>query len=290
MMNAHDDTDIANVIRNPQTTVVPAQAGTQWRPSYAAGFPPAREQRNVRITSQYPADSTVNRLKTPEFRASTGFTLIEVLIALAIFALMAVISYRALSEVLLSRDQLLADSAALRDKALFFARFENDMLALIDRPIAKSATTSDPAFAYTGTAVNVLQDADVSLRFTRSGYAGTDGVAAAPQRVGYRVRNDALEWVGYAHLETVAFGAGSLPDAYPILNDVASFKLRLMDRAGLWRDRWPVAATGSTVVASFPVAIEATLTMKNGEAITRMFTLRDTLSSRVGGDLGAYQK
>ena len=104
------------------------------------------------------------------------------------------------------------------------------------------------------------------------------------------MRGDALEWVGYAHLETAAFGPASLPDAYPILTDVTSFKLRLMDRAGLWRDRWPVAATGTTVVASFPVAIEATLTMKNGEAITRMFTLRDTLSSRVGGDLGAYQK
>jgi general secretion pathway protein J len=229
----------------------------------------------------------VNTLRRPRFR---GFTLIEVLIALAIFAIMAVISYRALSEVLLSRDQLLSESAALRDKALFFARFENDILALIDRPIAKSATTSDPAFVYTGNATNVLQDADVSLRFTRSGYAGTDGVAAAPQRVGYRVRGDALEWVGYAHLETAAFGPSSLPNAYPILNDVASFKLRLMDRAGLWRDRWPVASTGSTVVASFPVAIEATLTMNNGEAITRLFTLRDTLSSRVGGDLGAYQK
>ena len=237
-----------------------------------------------------------NRLKMPYIRASSGifpsagFTLLEVLIALAIFGLMAVISYRALSEVLLSRDRLLAESASLRDKALFFARFENDMQALIDRPVAKTATANDPAFVYTGNANSVLQDADVSLRFTRSGYAGAEGFAQAPQRVGYRVRGEALEWVGYAHLETAPFGAASLPDAYPILNGVSSFKLRLMDRAGLWRDRWPVASTGTTVVASFPVALEATLTMKNEETIVRVFTLRDTLSGRVGGDLGAYQK
>src|SRR4029079_12732452 len=74
-------------------------------------------------------------------RARTaGFTLLEVLIALAIMATLAVTSYRALSGMLDGEARVAAERDRWRDLDLFFARFEHDIGHVLPRAYALGNT------------------------------------------------------------------------------------------------------------------------------------------------------
>jgi general secretion pathway protein J len=67
-----------------------------------------------------------------------GFTLVELLVALAIFAIMSGFAYRALTAMLDSREALAKESRKWRDISLFVGRVERDVAAILPR-IATSA-------------------------------------------------------------------------------------------------------------------------------------------------------
>src|SRR4051812_20313935 len=63
-----------------------------------------------------------------------GFTLVELLVALAIFALLTAFSYRGLNAMLESREALQKESRKWRDVTLAMGRLERDVAAVLDRP------------------------------------------------------------------------------------------------------------------------------------------------------------
>ena len=63
-----------------------------------------------------------------------GFALVEMLVALTIFALMSVLSFRGLTSVLQTREHLTEDNRRWRDLALTLAQLEQDMRMVVNRP------------------------------------------------------------------------------------------------------------------------------------------------------------
>ena len=63
-----------------------------------------------------------------------GFTLLEVLIAVAIVAVIAVLGYRALAALSDAETRLTAEATRWRTLDLFFARLEGDMRQAVPRP------------------------------------------------------------------------------------------------------------------------------------------------------------
>ena len=211
-------------------------------------------------------------MKFPRAKQATGFTLIELLIALAIFAIMAVMSYRTLDSVFQTRQHLSAETARLRDVALLFARLDDDFVTLLDRRTRNADNLLDDALRLTA----LLPGADdATLVFTRSGFAGSTGVATTPQRVGYRLKDGTLELVLWPSLDGAPRTA---PQAYPALAQVSEAKWRAMDRAGSWQNVWrstPVGTSALTNVPSaYPAALELTITLSSGEQFVRIFALR----------------
>jgi general secretion pathway protein J len=203
-----------------------------------------------------------------------AFTLLEVLIALGIFAIMALMSYRALSAVLDSREQLSAESAKWRDLSLFFARFEQDLDAVMNRPSRSADDLIQDAFS-----LNPDSTAEVALAFSRSGYAQAEGGLAAPQRVGYRLQARAANGAADRKLELVLWPQLDMPpraapQTYPTLSNVTDFKLRAMDAQGNWQTRWPVPTAGGTAQAAIPNGLEVSVTLASGETVTRLFAMR----------------
>ena len=80
----------------------------------------------------------------PDARRS-GFTLLEVLIAIAIVALLALMGYRALSALSESESRLSAEATKWRTLDLFFARLEADLREAVPRP-ARSDAAREPAW------------------------------------------------------------------------------------------------------------------------------------------------
>ena len=205
-------------------------------------------------------------------RSQGAFTLVELLVALAIFAIMAVMSYRALDSVFQTRQHLSSETARLRDMALLFARLDDDFATLLDRPARNADILPDDALRLTA----FLPGADdATLVFTRSGFSGSTGIAATPQRVGYRLKDGTLELVLWPSLDAAP---RTRPQAYPALANVREVKWRAMDAGGSWQNVWrstPVATTSAAIAASlYPAAIEISVSLVSGETFVRVFALR----------------
>ncbi len=212
--------------------------------------------------------------------SQAAFTLVELLVALAIFAIMAVMSYRALDSVFQTRQHLSAETARLRDMALLFARLDDDFATLLDRPARNADNLLDDALRLSA----FLPGADdATLVFTRSGFSGSSGIAATPQRVGYRLKDGTLELVLWPSLDAAP---RTRPQAYPALANVREVKWRAMDGGGSWQNVWrstAVATTAATAVATtaaattpslYPAALEVSITLISGESFARVFALR----------------
>jgi general secretion pathway protein J len=206
-------------------------------------------------------------------RAQKGFTLIELLVALAIFAILSLLSYRTLGSLFQTREQLNIESAKWRDAALFFSRVENDLAAVLNRPIRTADGRSAAPLCLASFATN-----DAALTFTRTGFADANGTSAAPQRIGYRLSEGNLEWLLWPTLDQAP---RSVAAAYPALKNVRDAKWRALgnftDNAN-WRAEWPQAPATCELpdpkVNVFPRALELTITLNSGETLTRIFSLR----------------
>lgn len=216
----------------------------------------------------------------PQSRAN-GFTLIELLVALAIFAILSLISYRTLGSLFQTREQLNIQSAKWRDAALFFSRVENDLAAILNRPIRSADGLNAAPLCLFGNVSNA-GTGDAALVFTRTGFADSDGRNAAPQRIGYRLNDGNLEWLLWPTLDQAP---RAVPAAFAALKNVREARWRaLASVAGSgpdelnWRADWPAASCTSAVpdpkAAIFPRALELSITLNSGETLTRVFALR----------------
>ncbi|HEX8010155.1 MAG TPA: type II secretion system minor pseudopilin GspJ [Casimicrobiaceae bacterium] len=189
-----------------------------------------------------------------------GFTLLEVLLAVAIVALIALLGYRALAALSDSEAKLAAEATRWRTLDLFFARLEGDLRQAMPRP-ARLAATREAAWAATTDAAG-----NGVLVFSRAGPEFALEAASAGQRLGYRFRDGTVEVVYWASYDRPR---GVDPIAYPLLDGVAAFRLAYLTREGAWVDTWPVAGE-----SDLPRAVKVDLTLASGEAIERWLALR----------------
>jgi general secretion pathway protein J len=191
---------------------------------------------------------------------SRGFTLIEVLLALAILALIATLGYRAVAALSDSETALATEATRWRTLDLFFARFEGDLRQAIPRP-ARLSDTRAPA--WTGAADAAGNGA---LEFSRAGPEFVLDPRSAGQRLGYRYRDGAVEvlyWASYDRPRELE------PTAYTLLDGVARFELAYLARGDSWVSAWPLPGENE-----LPRAIRIRLTLASGERIERWLALR----------------
>ena len=190
---------------------------------------------------------------------SRGFTLVEALLALAIFGVIAVLAYRATAALATGEAQLSAEAQRWRTLETLFTRVEADFRQAIPRSV-RAGLQAGPAWMGTRSA------GQSALVFTRAGSEFTAEPGPAGQRVGYRLREGTLElayWPALDHNEAM------LPTVYPLVRDITSFDLEYLARNGAWLDRWPFLGEDD-----LPRAVRLTLTLADGIRIERMFALR----------------
>jgi general secretion pathway protein J len=190
----------------------------------------------------------------------SGFTLLELLIAIAIVALLALMGYRALAALSASESRLSVEATRWRTLDLFFARLEGDLREAIPRA-ARNGATREPAWLATADATG-----NGALAFSRAGSEFAIDPGSVGQRLGYRLRDGSVEvlyWGGYDRPRD------SEPSAYALLSGVARFRLSYLTAGGSWVERWPVAGE-----ADLPRATRVAVTLDSGEEIERWLALR----------------
>lgn len=190
----------------------------------------------------------------------SGFTLLEVLIAIAIVALLALMGYRAVAALSESESRLSTEAARWRTLDLFFARLEADLREAVPRT-ARSGAVREPAWL-----AGVDAAGNGALAFSRAGPDFAIDPGSAGQRIGYRLRNGSVEvlyWPGYDR------SRDSEPAAYALLAGVMQFRLSYLTATGRWVNTWPLAGE-----ADLPRATRVAVMLASGEEIERWLALR----------------
>lgn len=189
-----------------------------------------------------------------------GFTLLEVLIAVAIFAVVGVMAYGGLQAVL--TQQVIARENADRFREIQFAvqQLSRDLYQIQPRPVREELGDGERSA--------VLADARnrYPVEFTRGGWSNPLGQPrAAVQRVAYELDDDRLlrlHW--FVPDRTLAED----PVEREILSGVREFRMRFFS-AGSWGEEWPPELTGQDP-AIVPTAVEFIIELEDWGEIRRL--------------------
>mgnify|MGYP000937160880 CR=1 FL=1 len=187
-----------------------------------------------------------------------GLTLIELMVALAIFAILGVLSYRALAEVATSNSRLEENFERWRTISRTLQRIDTDLIQVVAPARSSEATPGTPQ---TGAAMILGRAANgggPELQFLR--LDDSRGV----RRVGYRLVDGRLDWLRWSGRDAVGE-----PAVEPLLANVRGLRWRfLLNNNRI--DAWP---PGNNAVV-LPDAIILELDLPDVGTLTRMISLR----------------
>jgi general secretion pathway protein J len=204
-----------------------------------------------------------------------GFTIIEVMIAIFISAIMFAIGYGAINQALADRDVLNVSQQRVTDIQRGMRVVAQDFAQIIDRAARDTQGTGQlmPAVLATGSD-NTL------ITFTRAGWSNPAGIQRpAEQRVRYRFVDGSLV---REHWLAVDPGLNTEPRQRILLTKVTSIEVRFLDPVSRnWGTEWPVATPSGPVgsmnvshsLLTRPLAIELTVVFEDWGRVQRIFEI-----------------
>jgi general secretion pathway protein J len=189
-----------------------------------------------------------------------GFSLIELLVALAVFASMAALAYGGLNSVVRTRAELGQQQAAFNALMRSVAVLERDLRQAAARPIR--GNYGEPQLAFAGLADRV--------EFTRAGFANPQAeVRSNLERVAYALNDDVLKRGIYPVLDRAP---GTSTQATVLRDKVVAFRLRYLDDGNRWSDTWPPRESAS-VPLPLPRAVEFRIETRDYGDVSRIVEL-----------------
>lgn len=179
-----------------------------------------------------------------------GFTLIEILVAVFIFAVMFAIGYGAVSSAAKQRGAIAEAEDRLLEIQTTMRLLSQDFSQLASRPVRDFAGFADEP------ALRIDPRADILAQLTRGGWANNAGVQRSTlQRVHYALEDKTLVRLEWPVLDAAQ---GVQPRRRPLLARVRSVSVRALGIGRQWVDSWP-PTSGVTTVAALrlrPIAVE----------------------------------
>lgn len=168
-----------------------------------------------------------------------GFTLVEVLIAVSVFAILAGTVYLTLSALSEAAFVQRERSEQLAELQLGIARLEADLRQLVTRPVRVADGAHEPA----------LVGGRDRFEATRAGWGNPQGQRRSQlQRFGWQVSEQTLVRQSWPVTDRV--GANTM-EQERVLDGVADWRLEYRTADGTWREQWPSESQPGTL----PVAV-----------------------------------
>lgn len=193
-------------------------------------------------------------------RRLLGFTLLEMLVALAVFAVLGLMSSQMVSRVLDVHKVASARGERLGELQRAMQLMQRDVLEIAPRSVRDEMGDSLPVLRI-GT--------DTALELTRNGWRNPLGQRRSDmQRVAYVARDDTL----YRYYWNVLDRAeDTKPVVQELLHDVTAIEVRAVDVSGNEHAFWPLGGDLDGDPASRLVAIQVRLTVAPFGEITRLW-------------------
>ena len=200
-----------------------------------------------------------------------GFTLLELLVAMFIAAVMFAMGYGAITQALTSRDSLKEQQAHLLELQTAVRVLEQDFMQLAPRPV-RQAIGDEPAQPALLGAVPGTQPI---VALTRGGWANPAGLQRPGlQRVAYFLENGTLRREYWNVLDPTLASTTTKRD---LMTHVKAVTLRYLDQAHQWQEQWPPGTaairTQEWTLRQRPLAVEITLDTEAWGKIVRIIEI-----------------
>jgi general secretion pathway protein J len=172
-----------------------------------------------------------------------GFTLLELLISLVIFGLIAAMAYSALNNVLIARSQTEARVQKLYKLQMALTMMERDVEQVVDRPIRDEYGDEKPALVGN-------EYGDYLLEFTHTGWLNPlSSPRSSMQRVAYSIKDEKL-------IRTLWYVLDRAQDSEHydtvLMEGVKALEFRYLDSNGEWQRSWPPQTLSGSLQSQVP--------------------------------------
>lgn len=184
-----------------------------------------------------------------------GFTLLELIVVIAIFGVMSAMAYGGLSSVLKTRVHVEQSLERTGEYQKAFMRLRNDFQNAHSRPVRDPYGTVQPAF---------IGDSYARVTLSRGGWRNPlSQPRASIERVSYYLDKDKKGLIRSSY-RVLDQAQDSKPVEVTLLENVTDLSWRYLDSANAWQTTWPPASATSTTSTSTqqpapPQAVEMTL-------------------------------
>ena len=201
-------------------------------------------------------------------RGNRGFTLLELLVALAVFAIMSVLAYGGLEAVLDASQKTEASASRLAAVQRAFTVIGRDVEQAIGRRIRDELGGPQEPLRAGATLDRGL------FELSRAGWSNPAGHRRSTlQRVAYRHEDETLfrsQWLVLDRAQD------SSAQERVLLEGVRAVQVRILDTASQWQTEWP-PLTGAGAV---PRALEIVIELDDWGELRRLFLMPDGGTAR----------
>lgn len=194
-----------------------------------------------------------------------GFTLLELLVALSIFAAIGVMAYSGLANVMRQQVQTEVYSDRMQDLQLAYRIFQRDLEQFVSRDIRNEYGDVSPALAAGGSYTGV--------EFTRIGHPNpANFLRSNLQRVAYLMDDDRLLRRSWRVLDR---SQDTEPDEQVLVEKIDDFVMRYLDQQNNWQERWPPPqdTVDEGEQPEWPIAVEVQLSLDDLGVLKWLFRL-----------------
>lgn len=196
-------------------------------------------------------------------RRMSGFTLLELVIAIGLMVVLAAVAYGSLNGMIRQYEQAArhADEAGALLRTM--TMLSNDLIQIQPR------SAREPFHGDREPALSAMPGRYGLVEWTRGGWANPAGHRRSTlQRVAWRVEGGTLERL---HWWMVDRAPGAEPVVTPLLDDVESVQWRFLDDTGDWHESWPPLNEAIPAPDRLPHGFEVTIRMQDGTVFRRVF-------------------
>jgi general secretion pathway protein J len=195
-----------------------------------------------------------------------GFTLIEIMVAVVITAILAAMTFQAIQQAVENRTRIGQNAERLQALQFTLRSLVQDFSQATPRPVRESSGASYQSAVMSGAPVGVL------VTLTRGGWMNPAGLERSTlQRVRYVLEDGKLRRE-YWNVLDAQLDPPPIPRV--LLDKVKSVQLRYMSENFSWQNDWPPLTPGSTRTGTQlgwrPVAVEVIIELEDWGRINRI--------------------